>query len=103
MACGLAKALDEPVEANGTDWPAALGNEYVGIFGTTERAGPRPSVPLMYSVEHFPCTARPSPAYRCGIALMTAGIAPTAPASPAPLTPSGLVVEGTLEKAKGHP
>ena len=30
---GLAKALDEPVEANGTDWPAALGKEYVGIFG----------------------------------------------------------------------
>src|SRR5262249_51449774 len=36
------------------------------------------------------------------IALMTAGGAPTAPASPAPLTPSGLAVEGTLwvEKAK---
>jgi hypothetical protein len=34
--------------------------------------------------------------------LMTAGGAPTAPASPAPLTPSGLAVEGTLwvEKAK---
>src|SRR5947207_3429690 len=30
------------------------------------------------------------------IALMTAGGAPTAPASPAPLTPSGLAVEGTL-------
>jgi hypothetical protein len=36
------------------------------------------------------------------IALMTAGGAPTAPASPAPFTPSGLAVEGTLwvEKAK---
>ena len=36
------------------------------------------------------------------MALMTAGGAPTAPASPAPLTPSGLAVEGTLwvEKAK---
>src|SRR5262245_36682726 len=30
------------------------------------------------------------------IALMTAGGAPTAPASPAPLTPSGLAIEGTL-------
>src|SRR5262245_40808113 len=28
----LADALDEAVEANRTDWPAALGNEYVGIF-----------------------------------------------------------------------
>ena len=36
------------------------------------------------------------------MALITAGGAPTAPASPAPLTPSGLDVEGTLcvEKAK---
>jgi hypothetical protein len=25
-------ALDEAVEANRTDWPASLGNEYVGIF-----------------------------------------------------------------------
>ena len=30
---GLADALDEPVEANRTDWPAALGNEDVGVFG----------------------------------------------------------------------
>ena len=29
---GLTDALDEPVEANRADWPAALGNEYVGIF-----------------------------------------------------------------------
>src|SRR5262245_6128835 len=29
----LADALDEAVEANRTDWPAALGNEYVGVFG----------------------------------------------------------------------
>src|SRR5262245_59433146 len=28
----LADALDEPMESNGTDWPAALGNEYVGVF-----------------------------------------------------------------------
>ena len=28
----LAEALDEPVETDGTDWPAALGNEYVGVF-----------------------------------------------------------------------
>jgi hypothetical protein len=28
----LADALDEPVEADGTDWPTALGNEHVGIF-----------------------------------------------------------------------
>jgi len=28
---GLAEALDEPMEPNGTDWPAALGNEYVGL------------------------------------------------------------------------
>ena len=28
----LADALDELVEADGTDWPAALGNEYVGVF-----------------------------------------------------------------------
>src|SRR5262245_17985999 len=27
----LAEALDEPMEPNGTDWPAALGNEYVGV------------------------------------------------------------------------
>src|SRR5262249_27841451 len=27
----LADALDEAVEANRTDWPAALGNEYVGV------------------------------------------------------------------------
>ncbi len=29
----LADALDEPVETNRTDWPAALGNEHVGVFG----------------------------------------------------------------------
>src|SRR5262245_60489826 len=29
----LADALDEAVEANRADWPATLGNEYVGIFG----------------------------------------------------------------------
>ena len=28
---GLAEALDEPMEPNGTDWSAALGNEYVGV------------------------------------------------------------------------
>ena len=27
----LPQALDEPMEPNGTDWPAALGNEYVGV------------------------------------------------------------------------
>ena len=27
----LAEALDEPVETDGTDWPAALGNKYVGV------------------------------------------------------------------------
>src|SRR5215471_17702079 len=26
---GLPEALDEPMESNGADWPAALGNEYV--------------------------------------------------------------------------
>jgi hypothetical protein len=30
---GLPEALDESVEADGADRPAALGNEYVGIFG----------------------------------------------------------------------
>ena len=30
---GLADALDEAVEADGTDWPAALGNEHVGVCG----------------------------------------------------------------------
>ena len=30
---GFPEALDEPVETNGTDWPAALGNEYVAAFG----------------------------------------------------------------------
>ena len=30
---GLPEALDEPVETDGTDWPAALGNEDVGVFG----------------------------------------------------------------------
>ena len=28
---GLAEALDKPMEPNGTDGPAALGNEYVGV------------------------------------------------------------------------
>src|SRR5215468_2771693 len=28
---GLAEALNEPVETDGTDWPAALGNEHVGV------------------------------------------------------------------------
>ena len=28
----LAEALNEPVETDGTDWPAALGNEYVGVL-----------------------------------------------------------------------
>src|SRR5215510_3459237 len=30
---GLPEALDKPVETDGTDWPAALGNEYVGVLG----------------------------------------------------------------------
>ena len=30
---GFPEPLDEPVETDGTDWPAALGNEYVGVFG----------------------------------------------------------------------
>jgi hypothetical protein len=30
---GLADALDEAVETDGADRPAALGNEYVGVFG----------------------------------------------------------------------
>src|SRR5262249_47367466 len=29
---GLADALDEAVEAGGTDWPAALGNEHESLF-----------------------------------------------------------------------
>src|SRR5262249_18506379 len=29
---GLAEALDEPVEADGADWSAALGDEYVGVL-----------------------------------------------------------------------
>src|SRR5262245_29237936 len=28
---GLPEALDEPVETDGTDWSAALGNEHVGV------------------------------------------------------------------------
>ena len=28
---GLPEALDEPVETDGADWPAALRNEYVGV------------------------------------------------------------------------
>src|SRR6516162_8794055 len=27
----LTEALDQPVETDGADWPAALGNEYVGV------------------------------------------------------------------------
>ena len=30
---GLPEALDEPVETDGLDWPAALGNKYVGQSG----------------------------------------------------------------------
>src|SRR5262245_4166451 len=30
---GLPEALHEPVETDGTDWPAALGNEHVGVCG----------------------------------------------------------------------
>ena len=30
---GLPQSLDKPMESNGADWPAALGNEYVGVFG----------------------------------------------------------------------
>src|SRR5262249_44929270 len=30
---GLPDALHKPVEANGTDWSAALGNEYVSVPG----------------------------------------------------------------------
>ena len=29
----LAEALDEAVETDGTDWPAPLGNKYVGVCG----------------------------------------------------------------------
>ena len=29
---GLPEALDEPVEADGADWSAALGDEYVGVL-----------------------------------------------------------------------
>src|SRR6516162_2240314 len=29
---GFPEALDEAMEANGADWPAALGNEYVGVL-----------------------------------------------------------------------
>jgi hypothetical protein len=28
---GFPEPLNEPVETNGTDWPAALGNEHVGV------------------------------------------------------------------------
>jgi hypothetical protein len=28
---GFPEALDKPVETDGTDWPAALGNEYMGV------------------------------------------------------------------------
>ena len=28
---GLPEALDKPVETDGADWTAALGNEYVGV------------------------------------------------------------------------
>jgi hypothetical protein len=30
---GLPESLDKPVETDGADWPAALGNEDVGVFG----------------------------------------------------------------------
>src|SRR6516165_38117 len=30
---GLPEALDKPVKTDGADWPAALGNEYVGVGG----------------------------------------------------------------------
>jgi hypothetical protein len=30
---GFPEPLDEPVETDGADWPAALGNEYVGSLG----------------------------------------------------------------------
>src|SRR5215510_6621454 len=30
-ASGFPEALDKPVETDGADWPAALGNEYVGV------------------------------------------------------------------------
>ena len=30
---GLAEALDEAVETDGTDWPPALGNEYMSVCG----------------------------------------------------------------------
>ena len=30
---GLAEALNESVETDGTDWPAAFGNEHVGVGG----------------------------------------------------------------------
>jgi hypothetical protein len=33
LALGLADALDESVEADGIDWPAALGNEHISLFG----------------------------------------------------------------------
>src|SRR5262249_55540006 len=29
---GFPEPLDEPVETDGADWPAALGNEYVGVL-----------------------------------------------------------------------
>jgi hypothetical protein len=32
---GFADALDEAVETDGADWSAALGNEYVGVFGVS--------------------------------------------------------------------
>src|SRR5262249_44884585 len=31
--CGLPDTLDEAMEADGAYWPAALGNEYVGVLG----------------------------------------------------------------------
>src|SRR6516164_78489 len=30
---GLPDTLDEAMEADGADWPAALGNEYIGVLG----------------------------------------------------------------------
>ena len=35
---GFPEALDEPVETDGTDWPAALGNEYVGVCRVIARS-----------------------------------------------------------------
>jgi hypothetical protein len=34
----LTEALDKPVETDGADWPAALGNEYVGVCRVIARS-----------------------------------------------------------------